>query len=316
MSAADFARVRSLFDQAMELPQGDRRAFLDREVPPGDPRRSELVAMVEAGDDSTFLASAFANGVLDEVRPPDAGLPSQIGHYKILRRLGKGGMGVVFLALRNDDVFHKVVALKVIGDVADSPEMDLVQRFKQERQILAGLDHPNIARILDGGNTNDGRPFYVMEYIPGSPIDEYCAQMNVDVPTRVRMMAQVCDAVDYLHANAIAHRDIKPQNILVTIDGRVKLVDFGIAKIETVRGVLGSAPRAEPTMIMTPGYASPEQIAGDSSGKSGDVYSVAAVLYQLLTGRLPHAGSDGRPDLAARLSGTPPVPPSPPSLSS
>ena len=310
MSAADFARVRSLFDQAMELPQGDRRAFLDREVPPGDPRRSELVAMVEAGDDSTFLASAFANGVLDEVRPPDAGLPSQIGHYKILRRLGKGGMGVVFLALRNDDVFHKVVALKVIGDVADSPEMNLVQRFKQERQILAGLDHPNIARILDGGNTNDGRPFYVMEYIPGSPIDEYCAQMNVDVPTRVRMMAQVCDAVDYLHANAIAHRDIKPQNILVTIDGRVKLVDFGIAKIETVRGVLGSAPRAEPTMIMTPGYASPEQIAGDSSGKSGDVYSVAAVLYQLLTGRLPHAGSDGRPDLAARLSGTPPVPPS------
>jgi eukaryotic-like serine/threonine-protein kinase len=310
MTAGDFARVRSLFDQAMDLPPNDRRAFLDREVPPGDPRRSELVAMVEAGDDSTFLADAFANGVLDQARPADNELPSQIGHYKILRRLGKGGMGVVFLALRNDDVFHKVVALKVIGDVADSPEMNLVERFKQERQILAGLDHPNIARILDGGNTNDGRPFYVMEYVPGSPIDEYCVQMHVDVPTRVRMMAQVCDAVDYLHANAIAHRDIKPQNILVTLDGRVKLVDFGIAKVETVRGVLRSTPRAEPTMIMTPGYASPEQIAGETSGKSGDVYSVAAVLYQLLTGRLPHADRDGRPNLAARLLGTPPAPPS------
>ena len=310
MSGGDFARVRSLFDQAMDLPPGDRRAFLDREVPPGDPRRSELVAMVEAGDDSTFLADAFVNGVLDEARPADDDLPSQIGHYKILRRLGKGGMGVVFLALRNDDVFHKVVALKVIGDVADSPEMNLVQRFKQERQILAGLDHPNIARILDGGNTDAGRPFYVMEYVPGSPIDEYCAQMHVNVPTRVRMMAQVCDAVEYLHANAIAHRDIKPQNILVTLDGRVKLVDFGIAKVETVRGVLRATQRAEPTMIMTPGYASPEQIAGETSGKSGDVYSVAAVLYQLLTGHLPHADGDGRPNLAARLMGTPPEPPS------
>src|SRR5688572_5522922 len=311
MTAGDFARVRSLFDQAMDLPPNDRRAFLDREVPPGDPRRSELVAMVEAGDDSTFLADAFANGVLDQARPADNELPSQIGHYKILRRLGKGGMGVVFLALRNDDVFHKVVALKVIGDVADAPGINLVQRFKQERQILAGLDHPNIARILDGGNTEDGRPFYVMEYVAGSPIDEYCTRMNTDVPTRVRMMAQVCDAVDYLHANAIAHRDIKPHNILVTLDGRVKLVDFGIAKVETVRGLLRSAPSgAEPTMIMTPGYASPEQIAGDASGKSGDIYSVAVVLYQLLTGRLPHAGQDGRPDLDARVSGRPPEPPS------
>ena len=311
MTPDDYQRIHALFDRTMALPTRERRAFVDREVPPGDPMRSELVAMVDAGDDSAFLASACAAGILDQVRPLDADLPSQIGNYKILRRLGQGGMGVVLLALRNDDVFHKVVALKVIGDIDDSPEINLVQRFRQERQILAGLDHPNIARILDGGSTDDGRPFYVMEYVAGSPIDEYCKRMNTDVPTRVRMMAQVCDAVDYLHAHAIAHRDIKPQNIMVTLDGQVKLVDFGIAKVETVGGVLRSVSQgAEPTMIMTPGYASPEQIAGDASGKSGDIYSVAVVLYQLLTGRLPHACPDGRPDLTARLSGTPPEPPS------
>src|SRR5690606_4094760 len=150
---------------------------------------------------------------------------------KILRTLGRGGMGVVYMALRSDDVFQKVVALKVIGDVEDSPELNLVQRFKQERQILAELDHPNIARILAGGSTPEGRTFYVMEYVAGSPIDDYCTRMNTDFPTRIRMMAQVCDAVAYLHNHAIAHRDIKPQNILVALDGTVKLVDFGIAKV-------------------------------------------------------------------------------------
>src|SRR6185369_3126979 len=115
------------------------------------------------------------------------------------------------------------------GGVADP---SFVQRFKQERQILAGLDHPNIARILDGGNTDDGRPFYVMEYVAGSPIDEYCSRAAADVPARVRMMTDVCEAVSYLHAHAIAHRDIKPNNILVTLEGRVKLVDFGIAKVD------------------------------------------------------------------------------------
>jgi hypothetical protein len=220
-------------------------------------------------------------------------------------------MGVVYMALRNDDVFQKVVALKVIGDAAGLPDEHLVQRFKQERQILAELDHPNIARILDGGDTGDGHPFYVMEYVAGSRIDDYCARMNTDIATRVRMMAQVCDAVAYLHDHAIAHRDIKPHNILVALDGTVKLVDFGIAKVESVRGLLAGMPAsAEPTMLMTPGYASPEQIAGDPSGKTGDIFSIAAVLYQLLTGRIPHAGADGHADLDARVAGTPPEPPS------
>jgi len=307
MTPEDFARIRAFYDRVMELPTSSRRAFVDQQVHPDDPIRSQLLMMVEAGDDSTFLTS----GVLDRVPPVDDDLPSQIGNYKILRRLGKGGMGVVFLALRNDDVFHKVVTLKVIGDISDSPELKLVQRFKQERQILAGLEHPNIARILDGGHMENGRPFFVMEYIAGPPIDEYCTRMNADVATRVRMMAQVCDAVEYLHQNAVVHRDIKPQNILVTQDGQPKLVDFGIAKVETIRGVWSSTLHgAEPTMIMTPSYASPEQMSGDSSGKSGDIYSVAVVLYELLTGHLPYAGPDGRPDSTAKLSGKPPLPPS------
>jgi eukaryotic-like serine/threonine-protein kinase len=309
MTPEEFARVRDLFDKAMALPPGERSQFVESNAAPGV--RSELLAMVQAGDDSQFLATAFATGLLDAIRPV-GDMPSQIGHYKILRELGRGGMGVVYMALRNDDVFNKVVALKVIGAAALDAGASLVERFKQERQILAGLDHPNIARILDGGNTPDGRPFYVMEYVAGSPIDDYCARMNVDVPTRVRMMAQACDAIEYLHKNAIAHRDVKPHNILVTIDGRVKLVDFGIAKVETVDGVLrsSSSVAGQPTMIMTPGYASPEQITGDSSGKTGDIYSLAVVLYQLLTGRLPYADNQGRPNLEAQLSGKAPEPPS------
>ena len=311
MSPEEFARVRALFDQAMELAPGERRAFVDTHAPAGDPVRTQLLAMVEVGDDSAFLVNAFAAGLLDMMAPADPDQPSQIGAYKILRVLGRGGMGVVYLALRNDDVFHKVVALKVIGGPTQSPDPALVERFRQERQILAGLDHPNIARILDGGSIGDGRPFYAMEYVAGSPIDDYCARMKPDVPTRVRMMAQACDAIGYLHNHAIAHRDVKPHNILVTLDGRVKLVDFGIAKVETAGGVLRSPSSAgRPTMIMTPGYASPEQLAGDASGKSGDIYSLAVVLYQLLTGRLPYADSEGRLDLAAQLKGTPPDPPS------
>jgi eukaryotic-like serine/threonine-protein kinase len=308
MTPREFERVRNLFDRAMALPPAERSQFVEAHAPHAV--RSELLAMVLAGDDSKFLANAVETGLFDQVRPA-GDTPSQIGPYKILRELGRGGMGVVYMALRNDDVFNKVVALKVIGDSALAAGIALVERFKQERQILAGLDHPNIARILDGGNTPDGRPFYVMEYVAGSPIDDYCARMNVDVPTRVRMMAQACDAIEYLHKNAIAHRDVKPHNILVTLDGRVKLVDFGIAKVESVAAVVGSSAMAgQPTMIMTPGYASPEQLTGESSGKISDIYSLAVVLYQLLTGRLPYADREGRPNLKAQLSGETPDPPS------
>jgi eukaryotic-like serine/threonine-protein kinase len=310
MTPEDYSRMRAIFDRAMDLPPAERRSFVEGSIATDDPLRPDLLAIVGSGDDSAFLATAFLSGMTPDVPSGSSDPPVQIGHYKVLREIARGGMGVVYLALRNDDVFHKVVALKVIGGKG-ATQTDFVQRFKQERQILAGLDHPNIARILDGGNTEDGRPFYVMEYVAGSAIDEYCSRTAADVSTRVRMITDVCHAVDYLHAHAIAHRDIKPNNILVTPEGRVKLVDFGIAKIDTVDGLVASpSPPGQPTMIMTPGYASPEQLNGAPSGKSGDLYSLAVVLYQLLTGRLPYVDEHGRPNLSAQLSGGAPEPPS------
>ena len=218
-------------------------------------------------------------------RRPSRAAAFQIGNYKILRELGRGGMGVVYLALRNDDVFHKIVALKVIGGGGAPPRRISSSDSSRSGRSSPASIIPTSRGILDGGNTEDGRPFYVMEYVAGSPIDEYCSRVSADVPARVRMIADVCEAVEYLHAHAIAHRDIKPNNILVTPEGRVKLVDFGVAKVDTVDGLVASpSSPGQATMIMTPGYASPEQIAGDPSGKSGDIYSLAVVLYQLLTG--------------------------------
>jgi eukaryotic-like serine/threonine-protein kinase len=304
MTPEEYARLRALFGQAMAMPAGERHRLLDQKTTTGEPLPPELAAMLQALD-SSFPASSLPSDV------DRANRLVQIGNYRIVRELGRGGMGVVYLALRNDDVFQKIVALKVIGGESAGTDPAVVQRFKQERQILAGLDHPNIARILDGGNTADGRPFYVMEYVAGSPIDDYCDRAKPDLATRVRMIIDVCQAVAYLHGHAIAHRDIKPNNILVTPEGHVKLVDFGIAKVDTVDGLVASAsPVGQPTMIMTPGYASPEQISGDSAGKRGDIYSLGVVLYKLLTGRLPYADQDGRPNLAAQLSGKDPEPPS------
>jgi hypothetical protein len=210
--------------------------------------------------------------------------------------------------MRNDDAFRKVVALKVISPGTLQP--DIVERFRQERQILAGLDHDNIARILDGGATDDGRPYYVMEYVDGSPIDEYCDRARANVRERVRLLAQVCDAVQYLHDNAVIHRDLKPGNVLVTGDGRAKLLDFGIAKLQGAGLAGGTTKAGYPTMLMTPVYASPEQIEGREITRSTDIYSLGVILYKLLTGRLPYVNEDGTSDVAAKLAGPEPERPS------
>ena len=199
-------------------------------------------------------------------------------------------MGVVYLAMRDDGAFRKNVAIKLLLREAVSEEF--VLRFKQERQVLAALDHPNIARILDGGDTTDGMPYYVMEFVEGLPLDEYCDQKGLSVTGRIRIFQQVCSAVEYLHQNSIIHRDLKPSNILVNNDGAVKLLDFGIAKL------MGAAAFANPNLTsalgspMTPTYASPEQISGVTLQKTSDVYSLGAILYRMLTGRLPYEGVD------------------------
>ena len=215
----------------------------------------------------------------------------RIGPYRILRELGHGGMGTVYLAARADEQFHKRVALKIIRAGADSAEV--VRHFKRERQILAGLDHPNIAKLLDGGTTDDGLPYFVMEHIEGQPLLQYCDSRCLAIPERLKLFQPVCSAVQYAHRNLVVHRDIKPGNILVAEDGSPTLLDFGIAKLLNP-GLAGEAPTAT-AMVMTPEYASPEQARGGRITTATDVYSLGVVLYELLTGHHPYRLTSRQP---------------------
>jgi serine/threonine protein kinase len=214
-----------------------------------------------------------------------AGLDAErrIGPYKLIRELGRGGMGTVWLAARADEQFEKRVALKVVR-ASDSEEV--LRFFRRERQILAGLEHPNIARLLDGGTTDDGLPYFVMEHVEGVPIDRYCDEHKLSVPDRLRLFEGVCSAVQHAHRSLVVHRDLKPGNILVTDEGIPKLLDFGIAKLLNP-GVAGGGS-AETVVAMTPDYASPEQVRGRAITTATDVYSLGVILYELLTGQRPY----------------------------
>jgi serine/threonine protein kinase/Flp pilus assembly protein TadD len=210
----------------------------------------------------------------------------RIGPYEVLSELGHGGMGVVYLAARADEQYQKRVALKVIKGGLDRDEV--VRSFRRERQILAGLEHPNIARFLDGGTTEDGLPYFVMEHVLGERLDLYCDGRGLSTLERLKLFRAVCSAIAYAHRNLIVHRDLKPGNVLVTADGVPKLLDFGIAKI-TNAGLPASGETATATgFAMTPEYASPEQARGETVTTASDVYSLGVVLYELLTGQLPY----------------------------
>ncbi|MGE3887800.1 MAG: protein kinase [Vicinamibacterales bacterium] len=220
-------------------------------------------------------------------RPEAPGRDARVGVYRIVRELGQGGMGAVYLAVRDDDAFHKRVALKILKRGMDTEA--IVRRFRTERQILAGLDHPNIARLFDGGTTDDGRPYLVMEYVEGAPLLEYADGRHLDVPSRLGLFLQVCAAVQHAHQNLVIHRDLKPGNVLVSPEGAPKLLDFGIAKLlnpELAGHTL--APTMPGLQFMTPEYASPEQVRGDTVTTASDVYSLGVILYELLTGRRPY----------------------------
>lgn len=229
---------------------------------------------------STFMERAPVRALHEE----QGLIGANIGPYQIIERLGHGGMGAVYLAERHDDEYKKKVAIKFIKH---GLALDIVQRrFRNERQILANLDHQNIARLLDGGTTNYG-PYLVMEYVKGLPIDAYCELNQLEIRKRLEIFLNVCEAVAYAHRNSVIHRDLKPSNILVNSEGVPKLLDFGIAKLVESE----SAPTSETTVswrVMTPEYASPEQVKGEPITALSDIYSLGAVLYELLTGRLPH----------------------------
>lgn len=213
----------------------------------------------------------------------EEGRSTHIGPYRILGEAGRGGMGTVYLAERDDGQFRKRVALKVIREESTLPQM--VLRFVEERRILASLEHPGIALLLDGGIADSGAPYYAMEFVDGVRIDRWCDARQLDIEGRLELFLQVCDAVAYAHRNLVVHRDLKPANILVTDEGRVKLLDFGVARLLTPEE--GDAPTVLALRLLTPEYASPEQLLGSPVTTASDIYSLGVLLHQLLTGRLP-----------------------------
>jgi non-specific serine/threonine protein kinase/serine/threonine-protein kinase len=277
--------MEALFHEALPLPVEDRAALLERECREDAALRSEVERLLAAHDRAgSFIESPAASlGRLGTVEEPIDG--RRIGAYRVIGELGRGGMGAVYLAERADGQYEQRVALKLIKRGMDTEQV--LDRFRAERQILASLDHPNIARLLDGGSTEEGTPFFAMEYIDGEPIDAYADRKQLSVEDRLRLFLQVCGAVTYAHQHLVIHRDIKPLNVLVTADGTPKLLDFGIAKV-----LHADADEATSTVtgmrLLTPEYASPEQVDGRHATTVSDVYSLGVVLYELLTGRSPY----------------------------
>ncbi|MBL8230069.1 MAG: serine/threonine protein kinase [Bryobacterales bacterium] len=234
-----------------------------------------------AADEGPDVATAAIEHAVERAWLGD--MPDGVGPYRLLRRIGQGGMGTVYLAARDDEQFQKQVAVKLVASAWDSR---MLSRFRQERQILARLEHPNIARLLDGGVTTSGQPYVVMEYVDGQPLLEWCEAHGADLRRKLTLFRDLCAAVHHAHRNLIVHRDLKPANILVTAEGTAKLLDFGIAKILDDSSSTEGLTRAGEA-VLTPHYASPEQIAGQPVTTASDIYSLGVILYQLLTGKRP-----------------------------
>lgn len=282
--------IKDLFDQALDLDTDQRTHFLD-ELGADKPELAHELRQLLAEVDHTptfFEQDAVqALGFAVKISEPIVALPERIGIYRVIREIGQGGMGRVYLATRDDGQFDKTVAIKVVKRGMDTD--DILTRFRYERQILASLEHPNIAQLFDGGLTEDGRPYFVLEYVDGEPITDYADRKQLTVSQRLALFRTVCRAVQYAHQSLIIHRDLKPSNIMVTEDGTIKLLDFGIAKLLDEEQANITTPITEEyTRLLTPEYAAPEQVQGAPITTATDVYQLGVVLYELLTGRRPY----------------------------
>jgi serine/threonine-protein kinase len=312
-------RALAIVERALALDGEARSAYLDRSCA-GDPTlRATVVAILRRGAtaDGVLVPGAALDGPLAAELAAPTGAPKtgpaaavppprvgdRVGPFRLLREIGRGGMGVVFLAERVDGHFEQRVALKLLPAGGDP---DLARRLEEERRILATLEHPGIARLLDGGVTAGGQPYLAMEYVEGRPVDRYCAEEGLDLESRLELFRSICEAVQAAHQRLVVHRDLKPSNILVTADGQVKLLDFGIARI-----VSQDASQRSMTIALTFGYASPEQFQGDAITVATDVYQLGVLLYELLTGERPFddAGTSWL-DQAQAVLERDPVPPS------
>jgi len=292
-------RLESLFFAALELDPGARSVFLNQSCGADPEMRLEVENLLgAAGKPLTDLRRPVEDAARKVVQ--DGATSRRVGAYELVGLLGEGGMGLVYLARRADDQYRRQVAIKLMhAGLGHNP--DMLRRFRAERQILANLDHPNIARLLDGGITTEGSPYLVMEYIDGVPIDDYCRRAQLGTADRLRLFRIVCEAVEYAHRSLVVHRDIKPGNILVTAAGAPKLLDFGIAKLLNP-GASDLTLTATRTTgrLMTPEYASPEQVRGESVSTATDVYALGVLLYELLVGRAPFKMDSASPLEVAR----------------
>ncbi len=308
MEAKRWHKLQELFHGALERQPGERHAFLDESCDGDLTLRDQALALLEASAEAeTAIEMAIRHTLERSTASAERETGSgerRIGPYRLLGVLGRGGLSTVYLAERADEQFRMQVALKLLRRGMESH--DLLRRLRQERQILASLDHPNIARLFDGGSTQEGLPYFVMERIDGEPIDSYCDRLELSVEQRLALFRQVCEAVHYAHQNLVVHRDLKPSNILVTTDGVPKLLDFGIAKLlrpATNDDADGEelAVTAPQERMLTPAYASPEQLSGQTLTTATDIYSLGVLLYRLLTGRLPYELPAGQPRELERI---------------
>jgi serine/threonine protein kinase len=300
MASNRWNRIEEIFQGALERPASERCRYIAISCGDDQELRLEVESLLASDKGADTALRSLVETDVRQFAPTGSEIGLQLGPYHLVRELDSGGMGVVYLAVRSDDQYFQIVAIKMVRRGLEWPS--LVQRFRTERQILATLTHPNIGAILDGGETDDGRPFIVMEYVEGEPITLASESRGLTTRQRVELFRSVCSAVHYAHQKLVIHRDIKPSNVLVTPERIVKLIDFGVSKPLVPEIIPGEPPKTESgERLLTPDYASPEQLQGKELTTASDIYSLGVLLYELLTGSRPYTLEGLSPASAERL---------------